>query len=144
MIELITAKISGQVPNSDREILSGDVAFFLQHAPTISSAISQQLTTVTELLCKIADPNRALAIDDLRASAEKLKNAATSDLPSELADGKVRLANTAYEVLSLHREVLETSIRILEQTQHGSLARASKAKAEHLHARATVLGLQAR
>lgn len=144
IIELVTAQLSGQVTDADRDILSGDTALFLTHIPTVSSAISAQLTTVTDLLCSISDPDNPPDIDDLKERSEELRDAVMLRLPRELAEEKLRLANTAYAVLSLHREVLETSIRILEQTQHGSLARAMKSKAELLNAQATVLGLQAR
>lgn len=80
----------------------------------------------------------------LTTRAEALQNQATLGLPQELADARLRLSNTAYAVLALHRELLESSIRVLEQTMHGSLARATRAKAELLHAKAEVLGMQAR
>jgi hypothetical protein len=106
--------------------------------------MSSQLSTILSHLCKIADPHKPPGTDRLSEKAETLRNAATQELPSELAAGRVELANTAYQVLTTHRLVLETSIRILEQTMHGSIARATKTKAEYLHAKATVLGLQAR
>lgn len=80
----------------------------------------------------------------LAIRAEALQNQATLELPQELADARLRLSNIAHAVLSLHRELLESSIRILEQTMHGSLARVVRAKAELLHAKAEVLGMQAR
>lgn len=42
------------------------------------------------------------------------------------------MSTTAAEVLSTHGRVMERTIQILERTKHGSLARASKARAEHL------------
>jgi hypothetical protein len=140
----VTAQLSGHIPASDREILSGDLDVFLGNVNVISEAISSQLDTVGELLCRIADPVKTPAAEQLVSKAVGLQDAATKDLPKELSDAHVHLANTAYAVLSIHRQVLENSIRILEQTMHGSLARATKAKAEFLHSRATLLGLQAR
>jgi hypothetical protein len=144
VVELVTAQLSGHIPDSDREVLSGDVDFFLEHIDTIASSMATQLNTILSHLCRIADPQKPLEIDRLPVKADTLRNSATQDLPSELAAGRVDLANTAYQLLTTHRIILETSIRILEQTMHGSLARATKTKAEYLHARATVLGLQAR
>lgn len=83
-------------------------------------------------------------IDDLPRHAELLKSQAEVHLPKEIAHANTHVAETAYAVLSMHRQVLETSIRILEQTMHGSLARSSRAKAELLKEKATLLGLQAR
>ncbi|KAF2708534.1 hypothetical protein K504DRAFT_468859 [Pleomassaria siparia CBS 279.74] len=144
VIELVTAQLNGHIPDSNRETLSGDVSLFLENIDKIALAVSVQLNTVLSHLCVIADPQKPPEIDRLSTKAQTLRDEATHDLPSELAAGRVELANTAYKVLTTHRRVLESSIRILEQTMHGSLARATKTKAEYMHARATVLGLQAR
>lgn len=144
VIELATAQLSGYIPPSDRAILAADIETFLSHLPTISAALSTQLTTIADLLCTICDPKNPPSIDALPARAEKLRDAATTALPADLAEAKLHLANTAYAVLTTHRTLLQTSIRILEQTQHGTLTRTTKSRAEHLHARAALLGLQAR
>ncbi|KAF2639138.1 hypothetical protein P280DRAFT_54665 [Massarina eburnea CBS 473.64] len=145
-IDLITAHLhlTTHLPQSDHTMLSGDISTFHANMDIIASATSTQLTTIATLLCKIADPMAPPDIDTLRLRASKLRDAATLQGPRDLGDEKVRLANLVYQVLALHRDVLTTSISILEQTQHGSLARHTKAKAEALHVRATVLGLQAK
>jgi hypothetical protein len=117
---------------------------FHTHMDTIAIALSTHLTTTASLLCTIANPTNPPEIADLPSHAGSLLQEATLHLPSELAEAKIQLANTSHTLLSLHLTLLSTSIRILEQTQHGSLARSNKSKAELLHARATVLGLQAR
>ncbi|KAF2866073.1 hypothetical protein BDV95DRAFT_505585 [Massariosphaeria phaeospora] len=145
VIELMTAQLSGHILESDRDILSGDVELFLDNITTISDAISEQLITITQQLCKIAEPLNPPSIEALPwGKAHALQEASTKDLPAELADARVELANITYITLALHRDLLSTSIQILEQTQHGALSRATKAKAEYLHARASVLGLQAK
>lgn len=83
-------------------------------------------------------------ISALPSKASSLQQQATQDLPHALATARFDLANMAYEVLTLHRGVLETAIRILEQTMHGALARGAKARAEVVRAQSTLLGLQAR
>ncbi|KAF1962911.1 hypothetical protein CC80DRAFT_461335 [Byssothecium circinans] len=143
-IDLLTAQISAPISPQDREILAADTATFFSNIDIIASALSTHLVTIATLLCKIADPVTPPAIDSLRLRAERLRDAATQILPREISEEKVCLANMMFDFLTLHREVLTTSISIIEQTQHGSLARHTKAKAEALHARATVLGLQAR
>ncbi|KAF2107247.1 hypothetical protein BDV96DRAFT_302502 [Lophiotrema nucula] len=144
VVEVVTAQLSGQIPDSDRNILAGDVDSFLENISTISAEISYQLITIAEHLCKIADPIKTPSISNLNEKAAFLQAQAMAELPESLAREREELANTAYKVLTLHRQVLETSIKILEQTMHGSLARATKAKAEHLGTRATSLGLQAK
>ncbi|KAF9698649.1 hypothetical protein EKO04_003653 [Ascochyta lentis] len=144
-IDLISALLSGQIPDpSDREILSGDITIFLDNVDIIASAISTQLETIAQHLCTIASPLSPPTSASLSTKAEDLTNAATLELPHELAAARTELTNNLTSLLALHKNVLETSIRILEQTQHGSLARHTKARAELLRSRATLLGLQAK
>lgn len=143
--DLVSALLTGQIPSSsDREILSGDVSTFLDNIDIIASAISSQLETLTAHLCTIADPLSAPKPAALPSRAETLITRATLDLPHELQTARTALTDSLTSLLSLHKQTLETSIRILEQTSHGSLARYTKARAELLHSRATLLGLQAR
>ena len=144
-IDLVSALLVGQIPSSaDREILSGDVSIFLDNIDIIASAISSQLETLTAHLCTIADPLSSPGPAALPARSETLITRATLDLPHELQTARTALTDNLTSLLSLHKQTLETSIRILEQTSHGSLARYTKARAELLHSRATLLGLQAR
>ncbi|KAF2447247.1 hypothetical protein P171DRAFT_519532 [Karstenula rhodostoma CBS 690.94] len=143
-IDLVTAQLTGQIPPSDRDILAADTQFFLSNIDIISSALSDQLATTATLLCKIADSKATTPIDELRLKAEEIRSAATLDLPKELAASKVHLANSAHTLLTLHLSLLQTSILILERTQHGALARATSTHADHIAARATLLSLQAK
>ncbi|KAL1606706.1 hypothetical protein SLS60_004113 [Paraconiothyrium brasiliense] len=143
-IELVTAQLSGQIVASDRDILAVDTQLFLSNIDIISSALSNQFITTAGLLCKIADPKSPPEIDELRSNAEGLRDAATLVLPKDLADEKVHLADLARNVLSLQLDLLQTSILILERTQHGALARSTSTHAEHIAARAALLGLQAK
>jgi hypothetical protein len=56
VIEIVSAQLSGHIPASDRDILSGDVAFFVENIDVIAQAISEQLDKVAGLLCRIAEP----------------------------------------------------------------------------------------
>ena len=96
------------------------------------------------MLCTIANPADPPEISALPSYAEELHASATVTLPADLATQKIDLSNTTHTLLTTHLRLLSTAIHILESTQHGALARSSKSKAELLHARATVLGLQAR
>lgn len=49
-----------------------------------------------------------------------------------LSARRLQVANLSSEVLAAHRELLETAVRVLEQTVHGSVARGVRARAEHL------------
>ncbi|KAF9888124.1 hypothetical protein FE257_009260 [Aspergillus nanangensis] len=59
---------------------------------------------------------------------QKLRQIQLSDLPN----ARTQMAATAAEVLSMRAALLERTIMLLERTKHGALARATKAKAEHL------------
>ncbi|KAH7075351.1 hypothetical protein BKA63DRAFT_594751 [Paraphoma chrysanthemicola] len=144
VIETVTAQLNGHVPESDREILSGDVDFFLENITTISDALATHLSVVTDYLCTIADPKDPPETPDLASRARSLYASATQDLPDQLAQARIDLANTTSTLLHTHLTLLKTSIRILERTQHGALARHTKSSAELLHLRATLLGLQAK
>jgi hypothetical protein len=143
-IELVTAQLNGHIPSSDREILSDDIATFVTNLPTISSALSAQLVILVNYLAKIADPKSPPAISNLASMSTSLQQSATLTLPSDLATARIHLANTTSAYLATHLSLLTSSIRVLEQTQHGALSRHTKSSAELLHARATVLGLQAK
>lgn len=51
---------------------------------------------------------------------------------SELPASRRQMAMTAATVLAARAELMERTVVLLERTKHGVLARASKAKAEHL------------
>ncbi|KAF1821028.1 uncharacterized protein K489DRAFT_263289 [Dissoconium aciculare CBS 342.82] len=56
----------------------------------------------------------------------------TADSKANLAATRLELAQEAADVHAMQRKVIETSIRILEQTIHGSVSRNTKAKADYL------------
>ncbi|KAH7117031.1 hypothetical protein B0J11DRAFT_107424 [Dendryphion nanum] len=143
-ISITISQLHNQLSSSDLSILTNDTDLFLDNISTISTALSTQLTLLTTQICKIADPLHDLEIELLPAKAAQLKEEATILLPTDIAQARAALANTAYDVLTLHRQILTTAIQILEQTKHGSIARATKSKAELLQSRALLLSLQAR
>ncbi|KAL4738304.1 hypothetical protein BDV11DRAFT_206061 [Aspergillus similis] len=53
---------------------------------------------------------------------------------SELPGARTRMAATAAEVLAMRAAILERTVTLLERTKHGAMARATKAKTEHLAA----------
>jgi hypothetical protein len=99
---------------------------------------------IVDYLCKIADPKSPPAISSLSAAASSLHHNATQALPHDLTTARIHLTNTTTTLLTTHLTLLTTSIRILEQIQHGALSRHTKSSAELLQMRATVLGLQAK
>ena len=143
IIEIVTAQLSGHIPDSDRAILSNDIDDLFTNINTISDALSAQLSVTADYLCKIADPTRPPAISDLPSSAAALQARATLDIPHDLQDAHLQLTHTLTTLLTTHLTLLTTTLRILERTQHGALARHTRSTAELLHTRSTLLGLQA-
>ncbi|KAH9865299.1 hypothetical protein IAQ61_009246 [Plenodomus lingam] len=143
-VETVLAQLSGQLPDSDREMLADDTAFFLSNIATISDALSTQLAVSTNYLCTIANPANPPALDELNNTATCLQDTATRSLPLSIHLARQELTDTASKLLSTHLSLLSASIRILEQTQHGALARHTRTSAELLHSRATLLGLEAK
>lgn len=64
----------------------------------------------------------------LRERVRALRSIQLSDLPS----ARRQMAATAAEVLSVQAQVMERTVILLERAKHGALARATKARAEHL------------
>ena len=65
-----------------------------------------------------------------RTLAELSKSIST--LKSDLATARLDITHESSTVHELYKQILASSIRLLEQTIHGSVSRASKAKAEYL------------
>ncbi|KAJ5720772.1 uncharacterized protein N7483_008706 [Penicillium malachiteum] len=64
----------------------------------------------------------------LRDRVHVLRRIQVSDLPS----ARRQMTVTAAEVLAVRTQILERAVEILERAKHGALARATRAKAEHL------------
>ncbi|KAH7382174.1 hypothetical protein BKA66DRAFT_418271 [Pyrenochaeta sp. MPI-SDFR-AT-0127] len=143
-IEIATAQLNGYVPETEREILSGDIGFFLDNMSIVSDALSTQLSVVADYLCKIAEPLKPPTVSGLALKAASLQERASRQLPQDMHEAWIQLINTASTLLTTHLALLSASIKTLEQTQHGALSRHAKSSAELLHTRATVLGLQAK
>lgn len=45
---------------------------------------------------------------------------------------RIRITELGDQIHGVYRELFEVSVRIIEQTLHGSVARGRKARAEHL------------
>ena len=97
----------------------------------ISAALSTLLDQDTDVLGSILDSEAPPAPKDLATSIEELQAAAAA-AGSRTAESRLKLTQEATKLHELYRQIIETSIRILEQTIHGSVARGTKAKADYL------------
>jgi F0F1-type ATP synthase membrane subunit b/b' len=97
----------------------------------ISAALSTLLEQDANVLVSILDPQAPPASKNLGVRVEELQTAIAA-ARSRTAESRLKLTQEATRLHELYREIVETSIRILEQTIHGSVARGTKAKADYL------------
>lgn len=93
----------------------------------MSKSIEEDLVS----LGQIASPVNPIEGRKLARYIEKLK-LETADLEEQLASARMNLAEGAVNVHVLQRKVIEASVRILEQTIHGSVSRGTRAKVDYL------------
>ena len=105
---------------------------FVQDDPSrVAAAIELNLNRDTKALAHTIypitkpDPSKTLqALTELSRSAAAHR--------SDLAATQLDITHEAGKVHDLYKQILASSIQLLEQTIHGSVSRASKAKAEYL------------
>ena len=102
-----------------------------RNAGIINTALSKSFEEDIAVLCTTFDPDRPIRITDLQNSVTKLKSDVTKN-QVKLNESRLLLAQEASKLHGLYREIIEGSIRMLEQTIHGAVARGARAKAEHL------------
>lgn len=133
---IITAQLNSELTKSDLEILADDIDYFVANIPTIAIAISKQLEHLALILAKITTPDGTLQdgapdISKLPAQATTLQESISNQTTS-IAMTRMRITELGVQIHAVYRELFEVSVRIIEQTLHGSVARGGKARAEHL------------
>ena len=112
------------------------MAYFLNHLLPVGEALSSELSQIAFRLKGIAYPQEAhrnllIKIPDLPLLiGTRRKELVVAQ--ETLSNSRLELAVAASKVLETYREVVETTIRALEQTKYGSVARGIKAQTEHL------------
>jgi diphthamide biosynthesis protein 3 len=94
----------------------------------------------------VTEPHQSqndIDVSQLTSRVVALLNSITSQAASITAT-RSRIVDLADQIHATHREILELSVRILEQTIHGSVSRGIKARAEHLASVAKGLDLKIR
>ena len=121
---------------------------FAKNAAAIAAALSKALRQLATRLAALlaADEGRDAQpadVGQLAASAAKVlaQNAAAA---LRIAQLRARVSDLSNQIAAAHREILEASVRILEQTLYGSVSRGVRAKAEHLAVVAKGLDLKIR
>lgn len=155
------AESSPNPPDDTLTLLAPTISSFYTHIPALitpfSTLLSNTITTLRALsVTTDTDPtqtlpalpatnhqSRARARDrrvrtslapapPLAAQLRKRVDALRSTQLSELPAARREMAATAAQLMSVRAAVLERMIVVLERAKHGALARAVKARAEHL------------
>lgn len=104
----------------------------MTNIPLVASAISTHLEETASIITKlaIADPG-GQDISKLATQATTLQENISTQTTS-IALTRNRVTELGDQLHDAYRALFETSIRILEQVLHGSIARGTRARAEHL------------
>ncbi|KIW06246.1 uncharacterized protein PV09_02719 [Verruconis gallopava] len=133
---IISAQLEDALSPSDLDILTDDIDYFVSHIKPVASEVSKQLEDSALLLAKLAlaDVNisqDAQALSQLTTHASALQETIANQTAS-ISLTRTRITELGDQIHAAYRDLFETSIRIIEQTIHGSISRGTKAKAEHL------------
>ncbi|KAL2821912.1 zf-CSL-domain-containing protein [Aspergillus granulosus] len=128
---------------SVHSLLAPDIDKFYTSLPMLMPAFARALSSDVQDLRALADASGGTQRPNVRVKtarqsplspqmSERVQTLRQLQL-SKLPAARTQMAATAAEVLAMRAAVLERTVTLLERTKHGSLARATKAKAEHLH-----------
>ncbi|KAK3696138.1 hypothetical protein LTR37_018109 [Vermiconidia calcicola] len=131
LVAVIAALLEGQIAEEDRDLLRDDLVKFKQNIKPISTALSKSFQQDANTLAAIIDPDSPPPIDNLPGRITDLRTSIATSKATAL-HSRLELAQEVSSLHSTYRQAIETSIRILEQTIHGSVARSTKAKADYL------------
>ena len=82
------------------------------------------------MLAQLLAPDNQLSITELPMEIQTLQSSIATSRTG-LADARHSLVHDISTLHTLYRQVMQSSIRALEQTIHGSVARGTKAQAEY-------------
>lgn len=93
--------------------------------------MSKTLVEDGRVIATMLAPDDQPALSDLPNSISDLRGS-ISNARIRSAESRITLGHEVSRLHAIYRQTIETSIRILEQTIHGSVARGTKAKADYL------------
>ncbi|KAI7321637.1 hypothetical protein KC367_g1192 [Hortaea werneckii] len=131
LVGITAASLAGDIGDEDKDIIADELESFHEYALRIAEAISKNIQKDTTALASLLSPENAPRVEELANTIRKIQENLASST-SRLSELRISLAQEIPSVHELYREIIETSIRILEQTIHGSVARGTKAKADYL------------
>ncbi|KAK1810436.1 hypothetical protein LTR12_015204 [Friedmanniomyces endolithicus] len=131
LVALAAAMLGSEVWDEDSNIVNAELESFNTHTTPIGTAISKRLNEDARTLRQLLRLGCHQSATSITQTIQHLQTS-TSTSQAQLDRARLALAGNIEHFHTLHRQILETSIRILEQTIHGSVARSTKAKTEYL------------
>ncbi|KAK3651426.1 hypothetical protein LTR56_002437 [Elasticomyces elasticus] len=123
--------LGGEIAEEDKDLVCAELERFTEHTPRIATAISKRLREDSNMLVRLLANGESIPQANIPANVQQLKNSVAKNR-TQLAHSRLDLASDVQQLHNLYRQTMEASIRILEQTIHGSVARGTKAKAEYM------------
>ena len=105
--------------------------FFKENTKPITTALSKQFEQDAKTLAAMLDPDNPPHVGDLPKTVKTLKSYIAISR-AKTFESRLSLAQETSKMHGVYRQIIKTSIRVLEQTIHGSVARGTKAKADYL------------
>ncbi|KAK5112039.1 hypothetical protein LTR62_004573 [Meristemomyces frigidus] len=130
LVLLTAATLGGKISSADSELVNEELTRVCDNATAITTQLAAQLAEDLSTLAIIAEPDEA-SISRLPKFIASLVSMSQSQ-QAVLSQCRFSLAQEVQDLQDVYREALEASIRVLEQTIHGSVARHTKVKAEYL------------
>ncbi|KAI6900525.1 hypothetical protein KC318_g601 [Hortaea werneckii] len=131
LVGITAASLAGHIGDEDKDIIANELEKFHEYAPRIAEAISKNVQKDATALASLLSPDNAPHVEDLADTIRKVQETLATST-SQLSELRISLAQEIPTLHELYREIIQTSIRVLEQTIHGSVARGTKAKADYL------------
>ncbi|KAM0719687.1 hypothetical protein Q7P37_003818 [Cladosporium fusiforme] len=131
MVAITAATLDGEVPDEDHDVVQDYVDGLIENPSRVAAAIEQNLNRNATLLAQTISPDSKPDHSQILLTLTELNKSVTL-YRSNIAATHLNITDESNQVHELYRQILASSIRLLEQTIHGSVSRASKAKAEYL------------
>ncbi|KAK1055194.1 hypothetical protein LTR74_015844 [Friedmanniomyces endolithicus] len=131
LVALAAAMLGGEVWDEDSGLVNAELESFNTHTTSIGRAISERLNEDASTLRQLLGIENHRSATSITQTIQNLQSS-TSTSQIQLDRSRLALAGNVEHFHALQRQILESSIRILEQTIHGSVARSTKSKTEYL------------
>ncbi|GAB7329510.1 hypothetical protein MBLNU13_g01285t1 [Cladosporium sp. NU13] len=131
LVAIAAATLDGRVPEDDLDLVQEYVNILVDNPSRVAAAVEQNLNRNATALAKVISPNTKIVPTKTPETLAELSKSVAA-YKTDLAATRLDITHESGTVHELYRQVLANSIRLLEQEIHGSVSRASKAKADYL------------